>query len=131
MPASKFFDEREWTTDASPLPTERDFNPLSDTTDAKCAWENFGRLSRVKAYERFLEHPLNFQEDFMFMGGVAFAYYYPVIEAICTTRVKNQRTKMTIGRLGFWPKPSRINSPLRDCRTSGIWGLASLHWPNM
>jgi hypothetical protein len=80
MPASEFFDEREWTTDTSPLPTERDFNPLSDTTDAKCAWENFGRLSRVKAYERFLEHPLNFQEDFMFMGGVAFAYYYPVIE---------------------------------------------------
>ena len=80
MPASKYFDESGWTTDANPLPTERDFNPFSDTTDAQCAWGNFGGLSRVKAYERFQEHLLFLEEDFMFMVGVAFAYYYPVIE---------------------------------------------------
>lgn len=29
---------------------------------------------------KFCEHPMYYQEDFMFMGGIAFAYYFPVIE---------------------------------------------------
>jgi hypothetical protein len=76
---SKYIIPGEWESDTSPLPTERDFTPFNDL-DAQWAWKQFGGLSRTKAYERFLENPLCRQEDFMFMGGAAFAYYYPVIE---------------------------------------------------
>lgn len=72
--------EREWNRADLPLPEERDFDPWGGSLDAQCAWRNFGGLSRPQAYDRFLENPLHFQEDFMFMGGVAFVYYFPVIE---------------------------------------------------
>jgi hypothetical protein len=63
-----------------PLPTERDFNPWNDPTDAETAWQHFGGLTLDEAHARFCEHPMYYQEDFMFMGGIAFAYYFPVVE---------------------------------------------------
>lgn len=61
------------------LPVEHDFSPFGDL-DSQEAWKNFGGLTLARAAEKFRENPLRYQEDFMFMGGRAFAYYYPVIE---------------------------------------------------
>ena len=72
--------ENEWAEGGCSLPGENDFDPWGGCLDAQCAWRDFGGLSRQKAFDRFLENPVYYQEDFMFMGGVAFAYYYPVIE---------------------------------------------------
>ena len=62
------------------LPVERDFDPWNGDLDAQCAWKNFGGVTLDEAEARFRENPLYYQEDFMFMGGVAFAYYFPVVE---------------------------------------------------
>jgi hypothetical protein len=67
-------------TENNPLPTERDFDPWSGDLDAQCAWRNFGGLRIDQAEAKFRENPQCYQEDFMFMGGKAFAYYFPVIE---------------------------------------------------
>lgn len=64
-----------------PLPTEQDFNPWGeDDPDAQWAWKNFGGLTVQQAKAKFTKEPLWYLEDFMFMGGRAFAYYFPVIE---------------------------------------------------
>jgi hypothetical protein len=68
-----------------PLPTEGDFNPWNDPMDAETAWQNFGGLTLDEAYARFCEQPAYYQEDFMFMGGIAFAYYFPVVEKYLRT----------------------------------------------
>jgi hypothetical protein len=62
------------------LPTERDFDPWNGDQDAQNAWRNFGGLTIDEAQSRFRENPLYYQEDFMFMGGKAFAFYFPVLE---------------------------------------------------
>jgi hypothetical protein len=62
------------------LPTEHDFDPWGRNLDAQNAWRNFGGLTLDEAHAKFHENPLNYQEDFMFMGGRAFAYYFPVVE---------------------------------------------------
>lgn len=62
------------------LPTELDFDPLYGDLDAQCAWRNFGGLTLDEAHAKFEEYPESYQEDFMFMGGKAFAFYYPVID---------------------------------------------------
>jgi len=62
------------------LPTERDFDPFGGCLDAQCAWRNFGGLTLDEAHARFSENPLYYQEDFMFMGHGALAYYFPVID---------------------------------------------------
>ena len=62
------------------LPQEKDFDPADGDLDAQCAWKNFGGLNLEEADKRFIENPLYYQEDFMFMGWVAFEYYFPVIE---------------------------------------------------
>ena len=67
------------------LPTERDFDPLSGDADAQRAWEHFGGLTLDEAHAKFRKNPLYYQEDFMFMGGKAFAYYFPVLERHLTT----------------------------------------------
>jgi len=64
----------------APVPSEADFDPWRGNLDAQCAWRNFGELSLKQAYELFMTAPQNYQEDFMFMGPVAFAYYFPVID---------------------------------------------------
>jgi len=61
-------------------PKESDFDPDGGYPDAQFAWKNFGGLSVADAYTKFCERPGYYQEDFMFMGGVAFSYYFPVIE---------------------------------------------------
>lgn len=65
---------------STPLPTESDFNPFGNDLDAQYAWQNFGNLSLKQAYDLFLTNPTHYQEDFMFMGKVAFNYYFPVID---------------------------------------------------
>lgn len=62
------------------LPTERDFDPIGCDLDAQCAWKNFGGLTLDDAKVKFRENALCCQEDFMFMGCKAFAFYFPVIE---------------------------------------------------
>ena len=62
------------------LPSERDFDPYVGDLDAQHAWKQFGGLTLEQARSKFLENPMFYQEDFMFMGGKAFAYYFPVIE---------------------------------------------------
>ena len=62
------------------LPGERDFDPAQGDLDAQVAWDHFGGLSLAEAYQRFLEDPELYAEDFMFMGGKAFACYFPVLE---------------------------------------------------
>ena len=59
------------------LPTEKDFGGC---LDAKCAWKHFGGLDLNSAYKLFCENPLYYQEDFMFMGIVAFQFYFPVVD---------------------------------------------------
>lgn len=60
-----------------PLPSREDFGFGLDQISA---WKNFGNLTLSEAWMRFLESPENYQEDFMWMGSVAFAYYFPVID---------------------------------------------------
>jgi hypothetical protein len=67
--------------DGESLPTEEDFDPYHGDLDAQSAWQNFGGLTLEEANRRFREKPITYQEDFMFMGGKAFAYYYPVIDS--------------------------------------------------
>jgi hypothetical protein len=62
------------------LPTERDFDPFGDL-DARHAWRNFGGLSVSEALRKFRENPIHYQEDFLFMGGRAFVFYFPVLDA--------------------------------------------------
>ena len=67
-------------SEADLLPTEHDFDPFSGDLDAQHAWRSFGGLTLDQAHRRFRENPLCYQEDFMFMGPVAFAFYFPVID---------------------------------------------------
>jgi len=62
------------------LPNERDFDPWVGNLDAQSAWREFGGLSIDQAYSKFIENPLHYQERFMFMGGRAFVYYFPVLD---------------------------------------------------
>jgi len=63
------------------LPTKDDFNPWGpNNLDAEWAWDNFCGLTLEKAHAKFRERPEIYQEDFMFMGGKAFAFYFPVVE---------------------------------------------------
>jgi hypothetical protein len=64
---------------AEELPTEKDFDPWNGCLDAQHAWKQFGGLDLEQAYQKFCENPLNYQEDFMFMGPKAFKFYFPVV----------------------------------------------------
>ena len=73
------------------LPTRDDFDAFEGYLDEICAWNNFGGLNLSDAYVKFCESPDIYQEDFMFMGSVAFSYYFPVIERyIRETRVESE-----------------------------------------
>ncbi len=67
------------------LPTERDFDPYGDGSeedawgDEWTAWQNFGGLTLEEAKAKFRENR-NYDEDFMWMGGRAFAFYFPVVD---------------------------------------------------
>ena len=61
------------------IPSQSDF--CADLGgDAGYAWRNFGGLDLHEAYQRFLEGPAMYQEDFMWMFPRAFEYYYPVVD---------------------------------------------------
>ena len=62
------------------LPTEVDFDPYQGCLDCQHAWREFGGLSIEEAFQKFIDHPMCHQEDFMFMGGRAFVYYFPVLD---------------------------------------------------
>ena len=68
------------TTPRDLLPTEEDFGPWLGHLDVQVAWKRFGGLTIDEATALFRENPVVFQESFMYMGGKAFAYYFPVIE---------------------------------------------------
>jgi len=65
---------------AGPLPGMEDFVPSDLCFDKLEAWKNFGKLTRTGAFDKFCSLPEVYQEDFMWMGGIAFAFYFPVIE---------------------------------------------------
>lgn len=62
------------------VPTEADFDPYDGCLDCQHAWRTFGGMSIEEAFQKFIEHPSFHQEDFMFMGGRAFVYYFPVLD---------------------------------------------------
>jgi hypothetical protein len=64
----------------APLPGLSDFVPFDGDLDAINAWKHFGGLSLDQALRLFLENPLHYLEDFMFMGPTALDYYLPIIE---------------------------------------------------
>jgi hypothetical protein len=66
--------------DPRPLPTQADFDPWNGDPDAMSSWKHFGGLSLGEAWEVFATNPGALQEDFMFMGPVAFRYYSPVLD---------------------------------------------------
>ncbi len=69
------------TDSADSLPSKSDFNPWGpNALDAERAWRNFGGLTLKQAHAKFRERHYTYQEDFMFMGPKAFAFYFPVIE---------------------------------------------------
>ena len=70
---------------STPLPSRQDFDPHGGDLDAKAAWQNFRGLGLDEAYEKFRSAPEVYQEDFMFMGTRAFAYYFPVIDRYLRT----------------------------------------------
>jgi len=69
----------------TPLPSQSDFDPFEGDLDAQSAWRTFGGLSLADAYAKFLQVPERYQEDFMFMGSRAFAYYFPVVDRYLRT----------------------------------------------
>jgi hypothetical protein len=71
--------------DIESLPTQNEFDPSGCCLDANHAWEMFGALTIEETSIKFSRHPQFYQEDFMFMGSVAFAYYFPVIERYILT----------------------------------------------
>jgi hypothetical protein len=92
------------------LPIELDFDPFLGDLDAQCAWRNFGGLTLEEAHAKFEECPESYQEDFMFMGGKAFAFYYPVIEQFLRETVtipENER-----GDRQSWILPQCIKNQL-------------------
>jgi hypothetical protein len=57
------------------LPTAREINPVPENLDGKCAERNFLGKTLEEAEALFRENSLNYQEDLMFMGVVAFRFY--------------------------------------------------------
>ncbi len=72
--------QNQFQNKSGPPPGERDFDPYEGDLDAQSAWRNFGGLTLAEAYQKFLEHPGAYSEDFMWMGDKAFVYYFPVLE---------------------------------------------------
>jgi hypothetical protein len=54
-----------------PLPSQEDFG---FEHGQNYAWENFGNLTLGEAWELFIGVPESYQERFMWMGSVAFAF---------------------------------------------------------
>ena len=67
------------------LPTEFDFDPFGGCLDAQVAWKNFGGVALDDAFVLFCENAGQYSEDFMWMGHVAFAYYFPILDRYLRT----------------------------------------------
>jgi len=67
--------------DSSSLPSKLDISPTCGLNlDEQRALSNFLGLKIEQATTRFCANSLALQEDFMFMGEVAFEYYFQVID---------------------------------------------------
>lgn len=62
------------------LPTQDDFDPWHGRPDANWAYNIFGGLTIPEAIQKYNERQDLYWEAFMFMGGKAFAFYFPVLE---------------------------------------------------
>ena len=65
-------DRSHWTT-----PRKKDFSPC---LDGECAWNNLGECIVEEAFAIFCENPMYYSGDYVHMGEVPFAYYFPVID---------------------------------------------------
>ena len=102
------------------LPTEQDFDPYGGDLDARSACRNFGGRSIADALERFRGNPLYSQEDFMFMGARAFAFYFPVLEAFLQEfRVSDAGNESMAALLGW--------SIAKQLQSSSAADLAPIH----
>ena len=59
------------------IPSEKDFGGC---LDAQSAWKHIGGMTLSEAHHVFLDNPIYYQEDYMFMECGAFNYYFPVID---------------------------------------------------
>ena len=92
----------EWNDLPEERPGKGDFDPYEGCLDALAAWKNFGGLSRAEAYAKFCEMPEVHYEAFLWMGGVAFDFYYPVVERyILESRVSDNNDVEAIWVLAF------------------------------
>lgn len=62
------------------FPDEADFDPFGGCLDAQRAWRHFGGLNIAASLQLFRRNPIHYQKDFMFMGGGAFVFYFPVLD---------------------------------------------------
>lgn len=98
------------------LPCERDFDPTGDDLDAQCAWRHFGGLATEEALALFRENPFYYQEDFMFMGGRAFVFYFFVLDSFLRDfRLSEQEDESQVAIIGScvaaqfrWPTASHL-----------------------
>ena len=68
---------------AMSLPDVQDFTVTErpeEDADGFAAWKNFGGLTIEEAYAKFSASAEVLQEDFMWMGDRAFAFYFPVLD---------------------------------------------------
>jgi len=105
------------------LPTERDFDPQGGGLDEQCAWSHFGGLTLEEAFKAFSSNPGLYQEDFMFMGGKAFAFYFPVVDRFLRQTIElpeNERGDRQSGilaeciRFQFDGTNRRLVAPLKE-----------------
>ena len=100
------------------LPTESEFDPYLCDLDAQHAWKNFGGLTVDQACAKFDEAPESYQEDFMFMGGKAFAFYYPVIDSFL--RKSTELSKDDLDDRQSWILPQCIKSQFQGPRNEHV-----------
>lgn len=100
----------------TPLPSQSDFDPVGCDLDAQSAWQTFGGLGLAEAYAKFLQVPESYQEDFMFMGSRAFAYYFPVVDRYPpphSQQSQARRTKLRCFFHGRLPNNFGLNRKIR------------------
>jgi hypothetical protein len=98
------------------LPSQKDFDPWGGHLDAQSAWQNFGGLDLDAAYRRFIENPSYYQEDFMFMGPRAFAFYFPVVDRYLR-EVRND-DPLDLGDCQAWILGEGIRSQIEESGSS-------------
>ncbi len=59
------------------IPKESEFSPC---LDGEYAWKNIGGCVINEAFSIFCENPSYYSGDYIHMGEIGFAYYFPVID---------------------------------------------------